>query len=252
MRLGTFAALAAASALFWLSSAVADPPRVDEEDFVNPRLGADSNRPVPRFVSLKTEGARGRRGPGLDHITLWEYRRVGLPLLVTGESGPWRRLRDPDNDVVWMHEQNLAERRTIFVLESTALRRTPDRAGRVLAYLERGVTGPVTACDGDWRRVNIEGRVGWVDNEDIWGGVCAGLANADDDDGDDRGDDYRDDYRDYRDDYRDYRDDYRENYRGGRRDDGYRDDYREDYRDDYGSRTRDRRQGEACSPRCPP
>ena len=235
MRLGTFAALAAASALFLLSSAVADPPRVDEDDFANPRLGTDSNRPVPRFVSLKTEGARGRRGPSTNHITLWEYRRVGLPLLVTGESGPWRRVRDPDDDEVWMHEQNLAERRTIFVLESTALRRTPDRAGRVLAYLEPGVTGPVTACDGEWRRVNIEGRVGWVDNDDVWGGVCAGLATADED-GDDRGDDYqddyRDDYRDYRDDYRDYRDDYRDNYRG---------DDRDDYRDDYGSRARDRR-----------
>jgi SH3-like domain-containing protein len=231
MRLGTFAALAAASALFWLSSAVADPPRVDEDDFANPRLGADSNRPVPRFVSLKTEGARGRRGPGFDHITLWEYRRVGLPLMVTGESGPWRRVRDPDGDVVWMHEQNLAERRTIYVRESTALRRTPDRAGRVLAYLEPGVTGPVTACDNEWRRVNIEGRDGWVDNDDLWGGVCAGLATADDDE-DNRGDDYRDDYRDYRDEYRDYRDDYRDNYRG---------DDRDDYRDDYGSRARDRR-----------
>src|SRR5262245_2528471 len=106
MRLGTFAALAAASALFLLSSAVADPPRVDDDYAYRPRLGADSNRPVPRFVSLKVEGARGRRGPDDDQTILWVYQRVGLPLLVTGESGPWRRVRDPDGDVVWMHEQN--------------------------------------------------------------------------------------------------------------------------------------------------
>jgi SH3-like domain-containing protein len=169
MRLRTVAVLAAAGALFSLGSAVADTPTI----------GADSNLPVPRFVSLKTEGANGRHGPGLEHRVDWIYERAGLPLMVTGESGPWRRVRDPDGDEVWMHAQNLDQRRTVYVSQGTALRRSASSAGHVVAYLGPGVIGAVTACDGDWRRVAIGGRVGWVDNAALWGGDCSGLGTRD-------------------------------------------------------------------------
>ena len=83
MRHGIMAALAAAAALLCLNAASASDA---------PALGPDSNLPVPRFVSLKAEGANGRRGPGLEHQVEWVYERAGLPLQVTGESGPWRRV----------------------------------------------------------------------------------------------------------------------------------------------------------------
>jgi SH3-like domain-containing protein len=165
MRRGIIAALAAASALFSLTSTAADTPAI----------GADSNLPVPRFVSLKTEGANGRHGPGLEHRVDWIYQRAGLPLMVTGESGPWRRVRDPDGDEVWMHAQNLDQRRTVYVTRATAMRRTARAGGQAVAYLAPGVIGAVTACEGDWRRVAVGGRVGWVENAAVWGGDCAGL-----------------------------------------------------------------------------
>jgi SH3-like domain-containing protein len=165
MRRGIFAALIAASALFSLTSAVADTTAI----------GSDSNLPVPRFVSLKTEGANGRHGPGLEHRIDWVYERAGLPLQVTGESGPWRRVRDPDGAEVWMHAQNLDQRRTVYVSQATALRRSARSGGQVVAYLSAGVVGAVTGCEGDWRRVAVGGRVGWVENSALWGGDCAGL-----------------------------------------------------------------------------
>src|SRR5262245_3509875 len=140
-----------------------------------PAIGADSNLPVPRFVSLKTEGANGRHGPGLEHRVDWVYERAGLPLEVTGESGPWRRVRDPGGAEVWMHAQNLDQRRTVYVRQATAMRRGARASAQVMAYLGPGVIGAVTACEGDWRRVAVGGRVGWVDNAALWGGDCAGL-----------------------------------------------------------------------------
>lgn len=165
MRRGISAALAAATALFSLASAGAETSSI----------GADSNLPVPRFVSLKTEGANGRHGPGLEHRVDWVYERAGLPLQVTGESGPWRRVRDPAGDEVWMHAQNLDQRRTVYVNDATALRRTAREGGQVVAYLSPGVIGAVTACEGEWRRVAVGGRVGWVENSALWGGDCAGI-----------------------------------------------------------------------------
>lgn len=140
-----------------------------------PAIGPDSRQPVPRFVSLATEGANGRRGPGTEHQIDWVYRRVGLPLQVTAESGPWRRVLDPDGTQVWIHAQNLAPRRTVYVTRTTVLRRSASDRAQPLAYLAAGIIGAFTACDGQWRRVAVAGRVGWVRSDVVWGGDCEGL-----------------------------------------------------------------------------
>lgn len=143
-----------------------------------PVLGPDSNLPVPRYVSLKTEGANGRHGPGLEHKVDWIYERVGLPLEVTAESGPWRRVRDPDGAEVWMHAQNLDPRRMAYVTAAgeAPLRNEPNAGGRVVAYLETGVVGALTGCEGAWRRIAVSGRVGWVSEDQVWGASdCAGI-----------------------------------------------------------------------------
>lgn len=126
---------------------------------------------IPRFVSLKTEGANGRHGPGLEHRIDWIYRHAGLPLQVTGESGPWRRVRDPDGAEVWMHQRNLQDRRTALVRgdADVPLRANPRGDSTVRAYLAPGVIGSLTGCDGEWRRVAIGGRVGWVEAAALWG-----------------------------------------------------------------------------------
>jgi SH3-like domain-containing protein len=167
MRRGVLAALAVASACICIGSASANGAAT---------LGTDSHLPVPRFVSLRTEGANGRHGPGVEHRIDWIYERAGLPLQVTGESGPWRRVKDPDGAVVWMHAQNLDQRRTAYVRQASALRRNPSSHSGTVAYLAAGVVGAVTGCEGDWRRVAVGGRVGWVENAALWGAAdCSGL-----------------------------------------------------------------------------
>ncbi len=154
--------------LFGAVAQAADPPR----------RGPDSGLPVPRMVSLNADEANGRRGPGLDHDIAWIYERAGLPLEVTGESGPWRRVRDPDGAEVWMHGSNLQNRRTAMVRgEGDALmRHRPRAAAKVAARLAPGVVGALTACDGEWRRLAVGGRVGWVEADRLWGAEdCAGL-----------------------------------------------------------------------------
>lgn len=165
MRRGMPAAMIAASAILFLTAASADTPA----------LGPDSNLPVPRFVSLKVEGANGRHGPGLEHRVDWIYAHAGLPLRVTGESGPWRRVVDPDGAEVWMHAQNLDPRRTAYVTQAAALRRQARDGAQTIAYLQPGVIGALTGCEGEWRRFAVGGRVGWVEADSLWGADCAGL-----------------------------------------------------------------------------
>ncbi|MES1199096.1 MAG: SH3 domain-containing protein [Pseudomonadota bacterium] len=136
-----------------------------------PRIGPDSHQPVPRFVSLKSAGANGRHGPGLEFKVDWIYERADLPLQVTAESGRWRRVRDPDGAEVWMFAANLEERRTVYVKtqDDVALRDAPQPDAHIVAYLAPGVVGALTGCDTSWRRVAVGGRVGWVEAGAIWG-----------------------------------------------------------------------------------
>ena len=165
MRRGTSAAIFAACTALFLTAASADTPA----------FGPDSNLPVPRFVSLKVQGAHGRHGPGLEHRIDWVYEHAGLPLRVTAESGPWRRVVDPGGAEVWMHAQNLDPRRTAYVTQASALRRHARDGAQVVAYLEPGVIGALTGCEGSWRRFAVGGRVGWVEADALWGGDCTGL-----------------------------------------------------------------------------
>jgi SH3-like domain-containing protein len=158
MRLG-YAAAAAALCLISVSAGATPPDAAP-----------------PHFVSLKAEGANGRRGPGLEHRIDWIYERAGLPLQVLGESGPWRRVRDPDGGEVWMHAQNLDQRRTAYVRVAAEMRRQPNSASPTKAYLDAGVVGALTGCEDGWARIAIGGRVGWVEAPAVWGAEsCAGL-----------------------------------------------------------------------------
>lgn len=157
MRRGVCAALLAASFLFFSNAAADSTPSAS----------------APHFMSLRTEGANGRRGPGIEHRIDWIYQRRDLPLEVIGQSGPWRRVRDPDGTEVWMHVQNLEERATAYVREPATLRRSAREAASPVAYLAPGVVGAVTGCQGEWRRLAVAGRVGWVRAEALWGAGCA-------------------------------------------------------------------------------
>lgn len=147
-----------------------------------PRLGPDSQLPVPRFESLAAPKVHGRRGPGMDHRIDWIYQTAGLPVQVLEESEGWRRIRDPAGDRVWVRADKLSPNRTVFVSTSQTpglpLRAAPRPESQVQAYLAKGVIARLTQCVGGWRKVTANGQSGWVDRSGLWGGDdCSGLEN---------------------------------------------------------------------------
>ena len=49
------------------------------------RAKGASGLPLPRFVSIMSDAANVRRGPGPDFPLLWQYQRRNLPLEVIAE-----------------------------------------------------------------------------------------------------------------------------------------------------------------------
>jgi SH3-like domain-containing protein len=133
------------------------------------RVGA-SGMPLPRFVSLRADEVNLRTGPGTRYPIDWIYRRRGTPVQVIDEFEIWRRVRDHEGTVGWIHRSMLTARRTVLVIgEPRVLRRRPEAQSPGLARLEAGVIGRLEGCERGWCRIEAHGFDGWLRRGEVFG-----------------------------------------------------------------------------------
>ncbi|MDF1767584.1 SH3 domain-containing protein [Maricaulis sp.] len=128
-----------------------------------------SGQAVPRFVSLKVDVANGRSGPSSQHPIAWRYLRAGLPMEVIAETPDWRRVRDPEGEVTWMHRSILSGRRSVYTLEETSLHARDSESSPIEAVAGAGVILSLERCRTGWCRVEAQGFRGWVRPHTLWG-----------------------------------------------------------------------------------
>lgn len=135
------------------------------------RLDTPSGKPVPRFVSLKFDEVNGREGPSLDHPILWVYHQKGLPLQVVAETPDWRKVRDPEGALTWMHARTLSDRPTVVVASEgpVALKTRARTEAGVLALVDPGVVFELDRCEAAWCRVEGRAASGWIAANALWG-----------------------------------------------------------------------------------
>lgn len=125
---------------------------------------------LPRFVSLRASEVNMRTGPGTRYPIEWIYRRRNLPVEVVDEFDTWRRIRDIDGAVGWVHQSMLHSNRAVLVLGDWAmLRRDPQDDARGVARLETGVIADLESCGDIWCVVEIEDHKGWVRRDQVYG-----------------------------------------------------------------------------------
>lgn len=145
----------------------ASPPGDRPRD---PGLGAVTNLPIPRFVSLKGDEGNARRGPGLTNRIDWIFTREGMPLKLTAEYEHWRRVEDADGAGGWVNYALLSGVRTVLVTQDMAEAFSqPDPQSDVVYQSELGVIGKLVQCLPDWCRISVEGEKGWVAKSALWG-----------------------------------------------------------------------------------
>ena len=133
-------------------------------------IGPETELPLPRFVSLKSDEANLRRGPSLSHRIDWVLVRRNMPLQVTAEYEHWRRVTDRDGITGWVHYALISGSRTVIIETDRLplLMRAMDGAPAV-AELERGVIARVEECSPDWCRLSAGGYRGWARKGGYWG-----------------------------------------------------------------------------------
>lgn len=135
-----------------------------------PTIGPETNRPLPRYVSLKASEANVRRGPSLSHRIDWVFQRKGMPLQVVAEYGHWRRVIDREGQGGWVHYTMLTGARTVIVeQESLFLHARANTESRQTAELEADVVARIRKCDGAWCEISAGGYRGWAPKAVLWG-----------------------------------------------------------------------------------
>ncbi|MEQ9259244.1 MAG: SH3 domain-containing protein [Roseovarius sp.] len=132
--------------------------------------GPVTQRPLPRFVSMKASEANVRRGPSLTHRIDWVFKQRDMPLEITAEYEHWRRVRDRDGVGGWVHYSLLSGARTVIIEEDmTSLRAQPLPDALEVARLELGVVARIESCAPDWCRLTVAGYRGWAPKSALWG-----------------------------------------------------------------------------------
>ena len=132
---------------------------------------AQTGLPLPRFVSLRAGEVNLRSGPDVSRYPIdWVYIRRGLPVEVIIEAGTWRKIRDWEGTVGWVHQSMLSNQRTIQAIkEMRSVHVQPSRSSAVKARVMPGAIGELKKCSKNWCLVNFSRTTGWMKKTDFWG-----------------------------------------------------------------------------------
>jgi SH3-like domain-containing protein len=133
-------------------------------------LGTETQLPLPRFVSLRSNEINLRTGPGINYPIEWIYRRRGMPVEVVAEFESWRKVRDWQGTVGWVHQSMLDGRRGALIIGGERiLRREPDDGAAGVARLRPGVVARLKECGAEWCLLESDSYDGWLKRDEFWG-----------------------------------------------------------------------------------
>jgi SH3-like domain-containing protein len=133
-------------------------------------VSSSTGLPIPRYASMGASQVNMRSGPGEQYPISWVYKRDALPVEITGEFGPWRKVKDMDGIEGWVNGNLLSDQRTGLVLGQTRLLYSSnDSTSRPLYRIEKGVVAKIIVCDEGWCQLNVDGKTGFILREHIWG-----------------------------------------------------------------------------------
>ena len=125
---------------------------------------------IPRFLSLKSEEANMRVGPGNEYPILWTYKQKGLPVKIIAEYDVWRKVIDHDDVTGWMHSKLLTGRRTALITDRvTKIYKTSEDNSEIVGYAERNVIMELQYCKSQFCKVAHSELKGWIKRDSFWG-----------------------------------------------------------------------------------
>jgi SH3-like domain-containing protein len=135
------------------------------------KTGSVTGLEIPRFVSLKSNDVNIRVGPSINYPIKLKYIFQNYPLEIIDEFDVWRKSRDHDGNIGWVHKSLIKGERYILtgdeINANINLFSRPN--GKIKALIKNKNILELKSCTVNWCKVSKNRVVGWILKENIWG-----------------------------------------------------------------------------------
>jgi len=124
------------------------------------------------FLSLKKNEVNLRQGPSLEYPIKLIYKKKYLPVVILDQSGPFRKIKDFENNTGWIHIALLSKKKSaINIKNNSILFKKPTIYSKPIARLESGRLLLINKCDLKWCKITSGEFKGWIVKNYLWGSV---------------------------------------------------------------------------------
>ena len=108
-----------------------------------------------------------RSGPGLQYPVVAKASR-GSKVAYGSTTAGWWRVKLPNGTIGWVDKQFLSRSpikttgKYVVTAKSLVVRNFPRTTARAIGKLKKGATVNLVHLNGDWGKISVNGREGWV------------------------------------------------------------------------------------------
>ena len=122
------------------------------------------------FLSLRNKTVNLRQGPSFDYPIKLVYKKKFLPVEVMDKSGPWRKIKDIENNVGWIHIALLSKKKTaITIKDNIILNSKASIYSEPKAIIKKGRLVFIKKCKNFWCKIQTAEFRGWIPQNTLWG-----------------------------------------------------------------------------------
>jgi len=122
------------------------------------------------FLSLKKDEVNLRQGPSFEYPIKLIYKKKHLPVIILDKSGPWKKIRDFENNTGWIHTVLLSKKKSaINIKNNSVIYKKSTIFSKPIAKLEAGRLLLVKKCKVKWCKIASGNYEGWILKSTLWG-----------------------------------------------------------------------------------
>ena len=100
------------------------------------------------------------------------YKKKYLPVIILDKSGPFRKIKDFQNNTGWIHVALLSKKKSaINIKDNAILYRKATIYSKPTARFEIGRLLLIKKCNHNWCKINSGGYEGWIVKKYLWGKI---------------------------------------------------------------------------------
>ena len=135
------------------------------------KTGPVTGLEIPRFVSLKSDNVNLRIGPSTNYPIIQKYISQNLPIEIIDEFKMWRKTKDNEGTVGWLHKSLIQGDRFVLTGQNENLNvnvyNRPN--GKIIGIIKKNNILFLSKCISSWCKISKNNLTGWLLKKNIWG-----------------------------------------------------------------------------------